>query len=228
MQQRLKPIEAGKSVHAVYEVLRASILDGTLAPGQRLLSSALADELKVSRTPIREALRKLEAEGLIEASPRAGLIVREISEEDLTELFYVREALEGMAARLAAENASKSALLELDALVEDMEAALRKNDLKLVRQLTGEFQMALCRAAQNKRLVQMLQVLLDQIRQVQTSTLFLKGRAKEAVNEHRLLVQAIEARDPVLAERLAREHRQKTLHLRRAMVRDEARKTRNG
>jgi len=87
--------------------------------------------------------------------------------------------------------------------------------------------MALCRAAQNKRLVQMLQVLLDQIRQVQTSTLFLKGRAKEAVNEHRLLVQAIEARDPVLAERLAREHRQKTLHLRRAMVRDEARKTRN-
>ena len=99
MQQRLKPVE-GKSVHAVYETLRQSILDGTLKPGQRLLSSALADELNVSRTPIREALRKLEAEGLIEPSPRSELVVREISEEDLTELFYVREALEGMSARL--------------------------------------------------------------------------------------------------------------------------------
>jgi DNA-binding GntR family transcriptional regulator len=210
MQQRLKPLEAGKSVHAVYEALRQSILDGTLTPGQRLLSSALADELKVSRTPIREALRKLEAEGLVEASPRSGLIVRE-----------------GMSARLAAENASRSALLELHALLEDMEAALKKNDLKLVRKLTGEFQMAVCQASQNKRLVQMLKVLLDQIRQVQTSTLFIKGRAKEALDEHRRLLQAIEARDPELAEKLAREHRQKTLQLRRNMVRAQLRKNRS-
>jgi DNA-binding GntR family transcriptional regulator len=227
MQQRSKPTETGKSVHAVYEALRQSILDGTLTPGQRLLSSALADELNVSRTPIREALRKLEAEGLVEASPRSGLVVREISEEDLTELFYVREALEGMSARLAAENASKSALLELNALLEDMEAALKKNDLKLVRKLTGEFQMAVSQASQNKRLVHMLQVLLDQIRQVQTSTLFIKGRAKEALDEHRRLLQAIEARDAELAERLAREHRQNTLRLRRSMVRDQARKNRS-
>jgi DNA-binding GntR family transcriptional regulator len=226
MQQRLKPVE-GKSIHAVYETLRQSILDGTLKPGQRLLSSALADELNVSRTPIREALRKLEAEGLIEPSPRSGLIVREISEEDLTELFYVREALEGMSARLAAENASKSALLELHVLLDDMEAALKKNDLKLVRKLTGEFQMAVSQASQNKRLVQMLKVLLDQIRQVQTSTLFIKGRAKEALGEHRRLVQAIEARDAELAERLARQHRQNTLQLRRGMVRDQIRKNRS-
>jgi DNA-binding GntR family transcriptional regulator len=226
MPQRLKPVE-DRSVHAVYEALRQSILDGALKPGQRLLSSALADELNVSRTPIREALRKLEAEGLIEPSPRSGLVVREISEEDLTELFYVREALEGMSARLAAENASKSALLELHALLDDMEAALKKDNLKLVRKLTGEFQMAVSQASQNNRLVQMLRVLLDQIRQVQTSTLFLKGRAKEALGEHRRLLQAIEARDADLAEKLARAHRQKTLQLRRRMVRELLRSARS-
>jgi DNA-binding GntR family transcriptional regulator len=93
LQQRLKLIEAAATTaDAVYAVLRQSILDGELPPGQRLLSDALANDFKVSRTPVREALRKLETEGLIEASPRSGLVVRELSEDDLTELFVMREA----------------------------------------------------------------------------------------------------------------------------------------
>ena len=92
IRQRLKQVAADTTADAVYEVLRACIIEGEFAPGQRLLSDAIASDLKVSRTPVREALRKLEAEGLIEASGRAGLTVREISEEDLSEFFFVREA----------------------------------------------------------------------------------------------------------------------------------------
>src|SRR5262249_41724470 len=172
IRQRLKRVEADTTADGVYEVLRQCIVEGDFAPGQRLLSDALATELKVSRTPVREALRKLEAEGLVEASGRAGLTVRAISEEDLSELFYVREALEGMAARLAAENASEAATLDLHALLDEMAEALAHSDLKLIRALTGEFHMAVCRASRNKRLMHSLKILLDQVRQVQTSTLF--------------------------------------------------------
>src|SRR5438105_3225610 len=96
--------EAGTTADAVYEALRQRIVEGEFAPGQRLRSDALATALKVSRTPVREALRKLEAEGLVGLSPRGGLIVQELSEDDLNEIFLIREALEGQAARLAAEN----------------------------------------------------------------------------------------------------------------------------
>jgi DNA-binding GntR family transcriptional regulator len=226
IRQRLKQVDAGTTADAVYEVLRQCIVEGEFAPGRRLLSDALAIDLKVSRTPVREALRKLEAEGLVEASGRAGLTVRAISEEDLTEFFYVREALEGMAARLAAENASETAMHDLHALLGEMTEALACSDLKLLRTLTGEFHMAVCRASRNKRLMQSLKVLLDHIRQVQTSTLFLEGRAAEAVDEHRRLVEAIESRDSDLAEQFARQHRQKTLRLRRDMIREQIRKSR--
>lgn len=226
IRQRLKRVEADTTADGVYEVLRQCIVEGDFAPGQRLLSDALATELRVSRTPVREALRKLEAEGLVEASGRAGLTVRAISEEDLSELFYVREALEGMAARLAAENASDAATLDLHALLDEMAEALAHSDLKLIRALTGEFHMAVCRASRNRRLMHSLKILLDQVRQVQTSTLFLEGRAADAIDEHRRLVEAIESRDSDLAEQIARRHRQKTLRLRREMIREQARRNR--
>jgi DNA-binding GntR family transcriptional regulator len=216
---------AATTADAVYEILRQSILDGEFVPGQRLLSDALATEFKISRTPVREALRKLEAEGLIEAS-RSGLIVRELSEEDLTELFVVREALEGMVARLAAENASRAMIDELHALLDELKDAATREDARLFRGLTGEFHLALCRAARNKRLMQDLKVLLDQVRQAGSSTLFLKGRPLKALEEYRRLVEAIEARDADLAERLAREHRRRTLALRKEMLRDQVRQNR--
>jgi DNA-binding GntR family transcriptional regulator len=215
----------GTAVDAVYEVLRRSILDGELPPGHRLRSDVLANELKVSRTPVREALRKLETEGLVDAS-RSGLVVRQSSEEDLVEIFYLREALEGMAARLAAENATRAEIDELHALFEDMEAVAARGDIALVRKLTGEFHLLVCRASHNKRLIQSLQGLLDHVRQAQSSTLYMPGRPADALKEHRALLRAIAKRDPDLAETLARQHRRKTLDLRRKMLREQARQNR--
>jgi DNA-binding GntR family transcriptional regulator len=225
-RERLKGLKnIGTAVDAVYEVLRRSILDGELPPGHRLRSDVLANELKVSRTPVREALRKLETEGLVDAS-RSGLVVRQSSEEDLVEIFYLREALEGMAARLAAENATRAEIDELHALFEDMEAVAARGDIALVRKLTGEFHLLVCRASHNKRLIQSLQGLLDRVRQAQSSTLYMPGRPADALKEHRALLRAIEKRDPDLAETLARQHRRKTLDLRRKMLREQARQNR--
>jgi DNA-binding GntR family transcriptional regulator len=225
-RERLKGLKnIGTAVDVVYEVLRRSILDGELPPGHRLRSDVLANELKVSRTPVREALRKLETEGLVDAS-RSGLVVRQSSEEDLVEIFYLCEALEGMAARLAAENANRAEIDELHAVFEDMEAVAARGDIALVRKLTGEFHLLVCRASHNKRLIQSLQGLLDHMRQAQSSTLYMPGRPADALKEHRALLRAIEKRDPDLAETLARQHRRKTLDLRRKMLREQARQNR--
>ena len=226
MARRLKSRKnVGTAVDAVYEVLRRSILDGELPPGHRLRSDVLANDLNVSRTPVREALRKLETEGLVDAS-RSGLVVRQSTEEDLIEIFYLREALEGMAARLAAENATRVEIDELQALFEDMEAVAARGDIALVRKLTGEFHLLVCRASHNKRLMQSLQGLLDHVRQAQSSTLYMPGRPADALKEHRALLRAIEKRDPDLAETIARQHRRKTLELRRKMLREQARQNR--
>jgi DNA-binding GntR family transcriptional regulator len=107
-----------------------------------------------------------------------------------------------------------------------MEVVLRRGDVGALRRLTGEFHKLVCRAAHNNRLLQSLQSLLDHVRGFQTSTLYSEGRPAEAMEEHRALLAAIEARDGEGAERLAREHRRRTLELRRGMLREQLRKSR--
>ena len=216
---------AGTTADAAYQALRQGILRGDLAPGERLRSDALANDLRVSRTPVREALRKLEAEGLVERSG-SGLIVREFSEKDLTELFYVREALEGMAARLAAENATPREIAEIRELLDDMEAVRQRGDVAALRPLTGEFHRLICRAAHNDRLLQSLKSLLDHVRQMQTSTLYVEGRPAEALKEHRDLLAGHRGARADRAEELARAHRRKTLELRKDMLRAQLRESR--
>jgi len=215
----------GTTAEAVYRALRHGIVHGDLAPGERLRSDALANELRVSRTPVREALRKLEAEGLV-AHSGSRLIVRTLSEQDLTELFYVREALEGMAARLAAENATPAEIAEIRDLLDDMESARQRGDLGGLRSLTGEFHHSICRASHNNRLLESLTALLDSVRKMPTSTLFGEGRAAQALQEYRDLLGAIAARDSERAELLARMHRRRTLELRKEMRREQLRKSR--
>jgi DNA-binding GntR family transcriptional regulator len=216
----------GTTADAVYQTLRHCILNGDLPPGERLRSAVLADELRVSRTPVREALGKLESEYLVVQSGRSGLVVRELTDQDLTEVFYVREALEGMAARLAAQNAKPSDILEIRELLEDMDAVRQRGDVVAFRRLTGEFHRLICRAAHNSCLLQSLEALLIHVRQSEGSTLYLAGRPSEALEEHRNLLRAIELRDCDLAEQVAREHRRKTLELRRETLRQKLRKSR--
>jgi DNA-binding GntR family transcriptional regulator len=211
----------GNAAETAYAVLREAIVTNTLKPGTRLRADDIAKKLGVSKTPVREALRKLQAEDLITVSTGNALTVKSISEEQLFEIYYTREALEGMAARLAAHNAGPIELAKLRAIHDEMKAL--SGSLRQFRQLSGEFQLAVFRAARNDTLYRLLKHLQEQIRQFGGTTLTQQGRAKEVVAYARALVAAIEKRDGDAAERIARENRRRTLELRIKMLRGSAR-----
>jgi DNA-binding GntR family transcriptional regulator len=209
----------GNAAETAYAVLREAIVTNTLKPGTRLRADDLAKKLGVSKTPVREALRKLQAEDLITAQPGNALTVKSISEEQLIEIYYTREALEGMAARLAAENAGQIELARLRAIQDAMRTPSVAGNVRQLRQLSGEFQLAVFRAARNDTIYRLLKHLQEQIRQFSGTTLTRAGRAKEVIAYSKALVAAIEKRDGEAAEKIARENRRRTLELRIKMLR---------
>src|SRR5262245_41607332 len=214
--------KAGNAADTAYAVLREAIVTNALAPGTRLRADDLAKQLGVSKTPVREALRKLQAEELIAVQPGSGLSVKVLSEKELFDIYYIREALEGMAARLAAENCSQIELSDLRYLLAEVEGARANGRIDKVRALTGEFQLSVFRAARNDRLYRLLKHLQEHLRQMSTSTLTVPGRADEVMDYCRALVAAIAARDPDRAERVARDNRRRTLELRLGILRKNA------
>jgi DNA-binding GntR family transcriptional regulator len=214
--------KVGNAADTAYAVLREAIVTNALAPGTRLRADDLAKQLGVSKTPVREALRKLQAEDLIAVRPGTGLSVKVLSEQELFDIYYIREALEGMAARLAADNCGPLDLSNLRHVLADVEAAHADGSIDRLRVLTGEFQLAVFRAARNERLYQLLKHLQEHMRQLSTSTLTVPGRADEVVAHCRALVTAIVARDPEQAERVARDNRRRTLELRLRILRNNA------
>jgi DNA-binding GntR family transcriptional regulator len=211
--------DVGNAAETAYAVLREAIVSNVLKPGTRLRADDLAKKLGVSKTPVREALRKLQAEDLITLQPGNALTVKSISEEQLFEIYYTREALEGMAARLAAENAGQIELAKLRAIHEEMKLPGGIGNLKQFRHLSGEFHLAVFRAARNQTLYRLLKHLREQIRQFGGTTLTQAGRAKEVITYTKALLAALKKRDGDAAERIARENRRRTLELRVRMLR---------
>jgi DNA-binding GntR family transcriptional regulator len=210
---------AVNAAETAYAVLREAIVSNTLKPGTRLRAEELARQIGISKTPVREALRKLQAEELVTAQTGNAPVVRVLSEQHLLEIYQTREALEGMAARLAAENAGPVELNPLGLILEEMEQALRAPNLRQLRMLIGEFQLALFRAGRNETLFRLLKSLQDQVRQHSTSTISQRGRAEEYVRFAKRLLSAVKQRKADQAEALARENRRRTLELRIKMLR---------
>jgi DNA-binding GntR family transcriptional regulator len=210
----------GTAAEIAYAVLREAILSNLLTPGTRLRAHDLAKGLGVSKTPVREALRKLQAEDLIVLGASNALTVKVITEKQLLEIYYTREALEGMAARLAAENAGQLDLTQLRAVLHDVEAALAKSNRGGLRGYTGEFQLAVFKAAHNDFLYDLLKSLQEKVRNQSITTISVPGRDKEVVGFCRDMLRAIEVRDPNTAERIARANRRRTLELRLKMMRN--------
>ncbi|HTH96379.1 MAG TPA: GntR family transcriptional regulator [Stellaceae bacterium] len=209
----------GTAAETAYAVLREAILSNILAPGARLRADDLARQLGFSKTPVREALRKLQAEDLIVVGSGNSLTVKVLSEKQLLEIYYTREALEGMAARLAAENAGALDLTNLRAVFHDLEGAEERSNRDEIRRYAGEFQLAVFRAAHNDVLDDMLRALREKVRNHRLTTMSVPGRDQEIAVFCRDLLRAIEERDPDRAERLARANRRRTLELRLKMMR---------
>ena len=190
----------------VLEALREAIMNGSLQPRERLMEIQLAEELGVSRTPIREALRKLELEGFIVMVPRKGAFVADISFKDITEVFEIRAALESLAAGLAAERITDE---EIEALERNLVAkaeAIAANDLQKLVEVDTNFHETIYQASRNQRLRSIISNLREQIQRFRTQSLSFPGRMKYSLAEHRAIVEAIEARDTHLARQLAQEH----------------------
>lgn len=188
----------------VYQKLRDAIERAELKPGQRVMEAEVAEWLKVSRTPVREALRRLESVGMLALEPRVGLVVASISRQAMLELYAMREVLEGTAARLCARHASDLEVMELEELVR-REDRLQGNFDELARH-NRLFHEAVHRGAHNRYLEKSLSAVNDSMWLLGKSQMLLPERAQTALAEHSELLGAIRKRDGDAAEEAARRH----------------------
>lgn len=206
-----------------YQRLLENIRTGELGPGARLRETELAERLGVSRTPVREAIRQLEADGLVVHVPRFGATVRSLDYAEIMELYEMRVVLEGTAARYAARSASEAELAELAAINADM--ARSADDPLAVFNLNREFHLTLLDAAKNRFLVKAAATLQKTLFILGPSTLTERERAAEAFEEHERLLAALRAREPETAEKIMRAHMEAAHRNRLRQLRGRVRKT---
>ncbi|MAO55909.1 MAG: GntR family transcriptional regulator [Rhodospirillaceae bacterium] len=197
----MEQVSRGEFVHAR---LRDAIKAGRYPPGTRVRETEVAAWLNVSRTPVREALRRLQADGLLVFEPWRGVVVAELDQQQIVEFYAMRRVLDGAAARLAAQHASEPEL----AYMEDCltAAAPSRGDADLMAEANRKFHDALFQAAHNRYLLKSAAALSDALALLRGTTYSFPDRAETAHQEHRALMDAIRAREPDKAERLARKH----------------------
>ena len=191
---------------SVYDGLRDAVLDGRLAPGSKLSVPALAQRLEVSRSPVREAVARLIAEGLAVESPRRGAVVATITPADLAELYEVRSSLEGVAARLAVQRTGGAGLADrLDEVLARHQAALAGNDTDAIEECDTAFHRMLREASRHAYAIRLLDQIQSQVRLAMRTTMVTAG-PERALADHRAIVAAVRLGDAELAERRARDH----------------------
>ena len=212
--------EHGKTVDAVADIVREAILDGALRPSEWLREMELAQGLSVSRTPVREALRRLASEGLVVIVANQGAMVAPMSIEDILEMYTVRENLEGLAARLAAKNRSMEHLQRLEEALGQMRRAVADDRVSELAHLNLVLHKAIREASTNRLLGRFLREVEHGVRRFGDTTLRLPGRAEETLEEHGRIVEAIAAGDPERAENFAIDHMRRARELRISMLLD--------
>lgn len=201
----------GPQGQGAYRRLLEDIRAGSLPPGTRLRETELAERLRISRTPVREAIRQLEADGLVIHLPRQGATVRSLDYAEVIELYEMRAVLEGTAARLAARAASEVELSELAALNAELASAPAGAP---AQELNRQFHRTLLDAARNRFLVKSVSALQKTLLILGPSTLTDPTRAVDAVAEHAAVLQALQARDGSAAEIAMRAHVEAALSVR--------------
>lgn len=186
-----------------YSLILAAIDDGIYKPGDRLVESELAERFGVSRTPIREALQRLETQSLLARDGRS-LMVASLDHNQLADLYVVRAQLEGLAARLAAKHASVEEIRVLRDMVTDDRRLV--NDPKALSRANKRFHKQIHLASHNRFLVQQLDLVHRSMALLATTTLEAEGRGRTALDEHEAIVEAIARGDGEAADRALREH----------------------
>jgi DNA-binding GntR family transcriptional regulator len=208
--ERSKPADLDKEPQAekAHKALKRLILDNAIPPGAQMLEQEAALRLGMSRTPVREAMVRLQHEGMVEIRPRHGMRVLPISVDDMQEIYDILTELEGLAARRAAERGlNEEELSGLDAAVDAMDRALAADDRTAWAEADGEFHARLVAASGNRRLQSAVATVMDQSQRARRLTLALRPKPVNSNADHRAVVAAIRARDGETAHAEHHRHR---------------------
>ncbi len=217
MDNRLAPIRLDSYQplrEVVCESLREAIRKGILRPGERLMELQLAEELGVSRTPVREAIRKLEQEGYVVMMPRRGTYVASMSIRDINEIFEIRTALESLSNGLAAKRIMDEELEQLQRQLVKIKGYIDANDMDRIVETDIQFHDLLYQASRNTRLVGIISNLREQLTRFRTLSMSYPGRLEATLEEHRNIVESIAQGDVKAARKAAEchmEHSEQTL-----------------
>jgi DNA-binding GntR family transcriptional regulator len=190
----------------VFESLKHSIVRGKISSGEWLVESHIAETLGISRTPVREAIHKLEREGLIERQPRGGFTVLGLERDDIEETFGIRSVLEGYAARLAAVKHDAQELEQLENKIDEFQNALDQKKMNLLPGINTEFHDLLYSLSKSPKLINMINGLHDQIYRYRQMILKEKKFASTSNLDHKKMLKYIRRQDAEGAERLVRDH----------------------
>lgn len=190
----------------VFNTLRQAILKGEIAPGEHLMETQLANKLGVSRTPIREAIRKLELEGLVTMIPRKGAEVAQITEKNLRDVLEVRKALEELAVKIACEKMSKEQIKELGRAEEEFRQSLTNDDVTAIAEADVKFHDVIFLATDNQRLIQILNNLREQMYRFRVEYLKKEKYHERLVNEHKEIMSDLRQRNKAKAAASIRRH----------------------
>jgi DNA-binding GntR family transcriptional regulator len=205
------PARAGeRSTEVAYQWLRQRILDNEFAPGTQILEQTLADQIGISRTPVREALIELQQDGLVEIVPRHGVRILPLSPDDMREIYAILTNLEPMAAEeLARRRPSADIIAPLVEACDAMEAAVAREDRDAWAKADEKFHLALLELCGNRRLTSIVMAMWDQAHRARMFTLKLRPLPVESTREHRAALEAILSGDAVKAREIYRAHRQR-------------------
>lgn len=190
----------------VFKTLRQAILTGELKPGERLMEIHLANRLGVSRTPIREAIRMLELEGLVTMIPRKGAEVSRISKQDISDVLEVRGSLDALAVRLACERITPEEISKLESAADAFSAAISSGDLTAVAQADVDFHDIIVASSKNKRLMQMANNLAERVYRYRLEYIKDKSSHNNLIKEHREILDCIKRGDASAAEAAILKH----------------------
>jgi DNA-binding GntR family transcriptional regulator len=205
-QPKINAIEHSPVGQSVYRALQGLLARHRFVPGQKLNVEALARDLGVSRTPVWEALKKLEVEGVVRTRPRKGVYVTALDANKAREIYVVREVVEGLAARLAAGHITAAELRKLEGGLDIQAAAVAAGDVPAYSRADIEFHNTIVQASRNDTLIRILGSLYGQILVLRLQTLNLKDRMRPSVQEHQRIFAALKSGDPDRAEAAARHH----------------------
>lgn len=190
----------------VFNTLRQAILTGELKPGERLMEIHLANKLGVSRTPIREAIRKLELEGLVTMIPRRGAEVAQITEKSMNDVLEIRRAVDALCVELACDRISKEELEKLKCACDSFEKAVYGKDAKKIAQADVELHDIIVQATGNQRLIQLVNNLSEQMYRYRYEYIKDASQHERLIEEHRIIYESIVKKDKETASQAARMH----------------------